>query len=163
MKLNSSRAKGDAKGKLYRIGAAYTLLDPQVSVMGRNFSPQFDLIVDVGLVDENAKSMFYDVNAGVAFRWREFPWNDYLYTNIMTGVGLSYTENVLQTERQRHPDRQRSHLKFYWPIELSLAHPKHRQHQMIFFIHHQSGGHIFDVGGSNLLGIGYRFSFRERN
>jgi hypothetical protein len=30
------------------------------------------------------------------------------------------------------------------------------------FIHHQSGGHIFDVGGSNMPGPGYCYVFRER-
>jgi len=98
----------------------------------------------------------------VTLRWKSFPWNHWVYTTIESGVGLTYSQHVLQIERSRHPGRDRSHLEFYWPIQLTLAHPRHRQHQLVLFLHHHSGGTIFHTGGANSLGAGYRYVFDER-
>ncbi|MEX2381608.1 MAG: hypothetical protein WD490_04435 [Opitutales bacterium] len=103
-----------------------------------------------------------DYNLGVIFRWRDFPWNEWVYTTLESGAGFSYTEKVLGIERQRHPDRNRNHLAFYWPIELSLAHPRYKQHRAVFFVHHRSGGRIFHQGGANSVGIAYRYAFGYR-
>jgi hypothetical protein len=43
-----------------------------------------------------------------------------------------------------------------------LAHPRYREHQLVLFLHHHSGGAIFHRGGANTLGIGYRFVPGER-
>jgi hypothetical protein len=62
-------------------------------------------------------------------------------------------------DRERHPGQDRSHLKFDWPIQVTFALPRWPQHQLVLFVDHQSGGHIFDEGGVNSYGIGYRFEF----
>jgi len=156
------RATGDAGGEMYLLGASYTLCDLDWTLMGRRYRPQLELPAVFGVVDEGGRSPFFAYNAGITVRWKDLPFSRYVYTNFESGVGLSYTEHVLAIERQRHPRRDRSHLKFYWPIQLMLAHPKRKEHQLVVFIHHQSGGHVFDVGGSNLIGVGYRHVFRER-
>lgn len=157
-----TRARGDAGGEMYLLGVSHTLHDFDWRIRGRRFRPQLELPVVLGVVDEGGRNPFLDYNAGITLRWKDFPFNRLVYTNLESGVGLSYTEHVLAIERQRHPDRDRSHLKFYWPIQLTLALPEKKQHQLVVFIHHQSGGHVFDEGGSNLIGIGYRHVFRER-
>ena len=157
-----SRATGPAGGEMYLFSASFTLHDFDWTLWGRRYRPQLELPMVFGVVNERGRGPFFDYNAGVTLRWKDFPFNLFVYTNFETGVGLSYTERVLAIEEERHPDRDRSHLKFYWPIQLMLAHPKWREHQLVFFIHHQSGGHIFDVGGSNMVGVGYRHVFRER-
>ncbi len=157
-----SRATGPAGGEMYLLGASYTLCDFDWVIRDRRFRPQLELPVVLGVVNERGRSPFLDYNAGITLRWKDFPFNRVVYTNFESGIGLSYTEHVLAIERERHMRRDRSHLKFYWPIQLMLAHPKLKQHQLMVFIHHQSGGHVFDIGGSNLIGIGYRHVFRER-
>ena len=157
-----NRASGEPSGYFYLLGTSYTLGDLDLEWAGRGYRPQVDAVAVLGLVDESGRSSFLDYNLGVTVRWKDFPWNEFLYTNFETGVGLSYSERVVAIEEFRHPGRGRSHLKFYWPIELSLAHPKHRQHQLVLLLHHQSGGRTFDRGGSNHVGIGYRYVFRER-
>jgi len=157
-----SRATGPAGGEMYLFSASYTLSDLDWVILGRRFRPQLELPVVLGVVDEQGRSPFLSYNAGITLRWKDFPFNRVVYTNFESGIGLSYNEHVLAIERKRHMRRDRSHLKFYWPIQLMLAHPKFKQHQLAVFIHHQSGGHVFDVGGSNLIGIGYRHVFRER-
>ena len=158
-----TRARGDAGGEMYLLGVSHTLHDFDWRIRGRRFRPQLELPMVLGVVDEGGRNPFLDYNAGITLRWKDFPFNRFVYTNLETGVGLSYTEHVLAIEHRRHSDRDRSHLKFYWPIQLTLAHPEKKQHQLVVFIHHQSGGHVFDKGGSNLIGIGYRHVFRERS
>jgi hypothetical protein len=162
MKGSMTRAQGPSRGEIYLFGVSYTLRDLEIGVAGRTFHPQLELPVVIGVVDERGRSRFMDYNAGLTLRWTQFPWNEVLHTNVESGVGLSYTDKVLLIERERHPTRERSHLKFYWPIEVAFALPNYRQHQAVLFIHHQSGGHIFDRGGSNHLGVAYRHVFRER-
>jgi hypothetical protein len=157
------RATGDAGGEMYLFSASYNLLDFDWKLWDWRFRPQLELPMVFGVVNERGRSPFFDYNVGVTLRWKDFPFNQFIYVNLETGVGLSYSEHVMAIERERHPERDRSHLKFYWPIQLMLAHPNRKEHQLVLFIHHQSGGHIFDVGGSNMLGIGYRYVFRERS
>lgn len=157
-----NRATGDAGGELYLLGASYTLADLRGNFPTNEFKPQLNAVGVLGLVNENRGSPFMDYNAGLTIRWRQFPWDHVLPTTLETGVGLSYTQRVMQVERIRLPDRKRSHLKYYWPIELGFSLRSARQHQIILFIHHQSGGRVFDVGGSNHVGVGYRYGFRER-
>jgi hypothetical protein len=83
-------------------------------------------------------------------------------TTFETAIGLTYSHQVLAIERVRYPDRDRSHLEFYWPIQFTFAHPRHQQHRLVLFNHHHSGGHIFHRGGANSLGIAYRYVFGNR-
>lgn len=160
--LDISRASGAAGGEMCLFSASYTLYHFDWMIGNYRCRPQLELPLVIGVVDENGRTPFFDYNAGVTIRWKDFPFNNFVYMNIESGVGLSYSEHVLQVEKDRHPNRDRSHLKFYWPIQIMLAHPEHREHQLAAFIHHQSGGHIFDIGGSNLVGLGYRYVFGER-
>ncbi|MCC5790321.1 MAG: acyloxyacyl hydrolase [Opitutales bacterium] len=156
------RTRGDAGGMLYLLGASYTLAEPEITIREQSFFPQLEVVAITGLANENNRSPFHEWHLGTTLRWKDFPWNEFVYTNFETGVGLSYLEKIYLAEKERHPGRSRSHLRFYWPIEISLAHPNHRQHQMRFFIHHNSGGRLLQKGGSNHVGIGYRYVFGER-
>lgn len=154
--------EGDARGQIYLLGASYRLHEFDWSLFGQRVRPQLQLPAVLGIIDEEGRSPFFQYNLGLTLRWRDFPWNRHVYTNFETGVGLTYSEHVLAVERQRHPDRERSHLEFYWPIEFALALPSHRQHQLVLFLHHHSGGTVFHTGGANSLGIGYRWVPGER-
>ncbi len=85
-----------------------------------------------------------------------FPWNRWLKTSALVGGGLSYSAQIWRIDREKHPREHRSHVKFYWPVELTLALPSLPRHQLVLFSHHQSGGTIFDEGGFDTFGIGYR-------
>jgi hypothetical protein len=152
------RATGADEGEIYLLEASYKLaaFQPQI---GR-FQPRIDLQLPLvlGLVNEHERDdLWLQYNAGVTLRWKSFPWNEWLYTNLETGVGLTYSQYVIATERVRHPERERSHVEIYWPVQLMLALPKHPQHQLSLFLHHHSGGGMFHTGGANSLGLGYRY------
>ena len=134
-----------------------TLRVDEWTIAGRVFQPTLEMPLVLGLVNERGRNVFRDYNLGLTVRWRDFPWNEVVTTRFETGLGLSYTDRIMRIEEDRNPGRDRSHLKFYWPLQVMLAHPRHPQHQAVLFIHHQSGGHVFDKGGSNLIGLGYRY------
>ncbi len=156
---NVNVSRGDAGGQLYHLTASYLLHEFEWETRAGVLRPQLELPATLGLVDENARSPFLDYNLAIQGRWVDFPWNDHVSTTFGMGVGLSYSEKVLAMDIERHPDRDRSHLKFTWPIQITFASPESRHHQIILYLAHQSGGHVFDRGGVNSLGIGYRFGF----
>src|SRR5687768_11422161 len=151
-------AEGDAEGEIYLLQVAYNLARLEPVLFGHRLDLDLDLPLVLGVVDERGRSPFMQYNGGVVLRWKQFPWNNYLYTTMETGIGLTYSQHVLATERRQHPNRERSHLEFYWPIQMALAHPRHRDHQLVLFLHHHSGGLLFHRGGANTLGVGYRFA-----
>ena len=148
-----------AGGEIYTFTASRRLGELHWEVGGREFRPQLEVPFTLEIVDENSRSPFLDYNASFMIRWVDFPWNRHVRTSFATGVGLSYSEKIYLMDIQRHPGEDRSHLKFNWPIQLTFAAPRYPDHQLNLFLSHQSGGHIFDEGGVNSIGIGYRFGF----
>jgi len=124
-------------------------LRPEIEVSGR-----------LTLVDENTGRVIPDLNIGLVLRWRDFPWTKFLSTTLAAGPGMSYSFQPWTADYQRHPeDPERSRLKFWLPIELTVALPWFPRHQVLAFIDHQSGGTLFDYGGVDVWGLGYRFEF----
>jgi len=150
---------GRAGGEIYTLTASRRLGELRWEIGGLTFTPQVEMPLTLEIVDENGRSPFLDFNASVTVRWIDFPWNDRIKTSLAMGLGLSYSEKVYLMDIQRHEDESRSHLKFNWPIQMTFALPDNPDHQLMLFIVHQSGGHIFDRGGVNSLGLGYRRDF----
>lgn len=155
--FQSELGKGSAHGQIYLMQVSYKVAQFEPELFGRRFAIDAELPLVLGVVDEHGNQSFMQYSGGLALRWKTFPWNRFLYTNLEMGVGLTYSGHVLAAERLRHPDRERSHLEIYWPVQLMFAHPKHREHQLVLFLHHHSGGGIFHTGGANSLGVGYRY------
>ena len=160
--FDGERAEGNAEGELHLLQVSYKVAEFKPVVFGKRVEVDMELPLVLAVVDERGRDPFMQYNVGLTLRWKSFPWNEWVYTNFETGGGMTYSSHVLQIERQRHPGRDRSHLEFYWPIQLMLAHPRYREHQLVLFLHHHSGGAIFHRGGANTLGIGYRFVPGER-
>ena len=160
---DGKRATGKDEGEIYLLEASYKLaaFAPHIG----KYRPKIDLQLPLvlGIVNEHERDdLWLQYNVGLTVRWKSFPWNEWLYTNLETGAGLTYSQYVIATERVRHPDRDRSHLEIYWPVQLLFALPSHRQHQLALFLHHHSGGGTFHTGGANNLGFGYRYVPGER-
>lgn len=156
---DASLANGRAGGEVYSFTLSRRLGSFRLGFGAWAFHPELELPLTLEVVDENGRHPFLDFNAALLVRWREFPWNGRVRTTFATGVGLSYSEHVYQVDIDRHPGEDRSHLKFHWPIQLTFALPDHPRHQVMLYLTHQSGGHIFDEGGVNSVGFGYRFGF----
>ena len=150
---------GDAGGQVYSVTGSRHLGDLRFTVGGNTFQPQLELPITLGIVDENSRNPFLEYRASFVVRWVDFPWNDYIKTTFATGLGLNYSSKIYLMDIQRHPDSDRSNLKFNWPIQLTLALPSYPDQELLLYVEHHSGGHVFDRGGVNSLGIGYRRDF----
>jgi len=153
------KADGDSGGWIYNINLGYVLKELNFSTDSNTYTPRLEIVSSLGLVDENNSDPFCNFNIVFAIRWIDFPWNRYLSTTIMTGGGLNYSEKIFKIDVEKHPDDHRSHLKFFWPVELTFAIPEFKQHSLVFFNHHLSGAHIMDKGGFDSFGVGYRYVF----
>jgi hypothetical protein len=148
-------------GLTYNFTVGYVLWEFDWKVWGSHLRPQIEIPAMLTLVDESELSLFPDYNLGIRFRWQDWPWSRWLYTSFALGAGMSYSAKVWTADRlKHHPGAERSHLKFWLPLELTIAIPKYRQHQLVLFADHQSGGHcLLDCGGVDACGFGYRFLF----
>jgi hypothetical protein len=150
---------GDEGGEIYTFTASRRLGELEWRMADKIFHPQMEMPLTLEIVNEHSRKPFLDYNAAFMMRWIDFPWNSYVETSLAMGVGLSYSSKVYLMDRKTHDEMDRSHLKIYWPLQITFASPKLPEHQVILFISHQSGGHIFDVGGVNSVGFGYRHGF----
>jgi hypothetical protein len=154
-----SRADGPAGGEIYTFTVSRRLGQVVWKIDGYTFTPQLELPFTMELVNENSGGPFLAFAASLNLRWVDFPWNDYVKTSFAMGVGLNYSGQIYQMDEVRHPGNDRSHLKFNWPIQATFALPDYPDEQLMIFIIHHSGGRIFDHGGVNALGVGYRHDF----
>ncbi len=150
---------GPAGGEVYVFTASRRLGELEWNIGDHTFRPQLELPFTLEIFDENSRAPFPDLNVSFNVRWVDFPWSEHLHTTFSMGIGLSYSHKVPLMDIQRHPDDSRSRLKFNWPISLTFGLPEHPEHQAMLFLLHQSGGHVFDRGGINSVGVGYRFDF----
>lgn len=159
LELGFDRFDGPGKGLTYNLTAAYRLHEFNWKAGRLRLQPEIELPLMLTLVDQNVGGLIPDVNAGAMIRWRDFPWNRYVYTTFAAGAGISYSFRVWTADYSRHPGEDRSNLKFWLPIQFTIAAPQYPRHQLTLFIDHQSGGTILDTGGIDAWGFGYRFLF----
>lgn len=152
-------AQDDAGGEVYSFSLTWTAHRFEIPHRNGVFTPRVEPYLTLSVVHENRGSAFPDYNGGIGFRWVDFPWDRWVDTTVFMGLGLSYSSRVFLVDRERHPGQERSHIKFDWPLQLTLAIPRWPQHQLVLFNDHHSGGHIFDQGGVNNVGLGYRLEF----
>lgn len=153
------RDRGPAGGEVYQLTLARRLGEFHWKLGNSMYTPQLELPLSLRIVDENGRSPFLDYSASVVVRWVDFPWNEVVKTSFAMGLGLSYSEEIYLMDIQRHPNKYRSHLKFNWLIQLTFALPERPEHELMLFLSHHSWGRIFDRGGVNSLGFGYRRDF----
>ena len=96
----------------------------------------------------------------LAARWKWFPWNNFIYTNLRIGSGgPSYTTKISNFERaETNYFRSAKVLNFMF-AEWTLARSENADVEVFARIHHRSGanGKINGVvGGSNYLSVGLR-------
>lgn len=160
LRFNFVPLKGPGEGVTYNFTATYRLNEFDWRLGHARLQPDLELPFMLTLVDQRVGGLTPDINLGLVFRWRDFPWNHYVYTTFAIGGGLSYSFPSWTGDEQLHPeDSHRSNFKFWLPVEFTFALPRYPRHQLTVFIDHQSGGHIFDFGGVDAWGFGYRFLF----
>ena len=103
----------------------------------------------------------YEFNGAIFFRWLPFPWDNFLDTSVAVGEGLSYASEIPEIEKEDNDET--SKLLNYLAFELDFAVPGAPRFNLFTRLHHRSGifGLINGVdGGSNMLGIGLKYTFQ---
>jgi hypothetical protein len=156
---DAARLTGPGGGVTYNFKAARQCVEFDWQIASIHLRPQIERVAMLTIVDENSGRVVPDLNVGLVLRWQDFPWNPWLRTTLAAGPGFSYSFQIWEADKQRHPGEDRSRLKFWLPVELTAALPRWPQHQVVLFLDHQSGGNVFDQGGVDVWGLGYRFEF----
>jgi hypothetical protein len=152
--------EGQGEGLTYNFTVARRLIAFDFELAGKRFRPQLELPFMLTLVDDRLEGIIPDINLGLNFRWQDFPWNRYVYTTLALGAGLSYSFDIWTADVQRHEGEERSNLKFWLPASLTFALPQYPRYQLTVFMDHQSGGFgLFDEGGVDAFGFGFRIVF----
>lgn len=145
---------------IYKLSVYYTVKEFQWEMGNYAFYPQLEVFPSITRFEENSGDNYHNINFAGTLKWTDFPWNQYLYTTLATGMGLGYFEQINSYDRKKHGNKERSQWKFYWPIQLTLALSKFKHHQIVLYNDHWSGGlGVFDHGGFDTYGIAYRFIF----
>jgi hypothetical protein len=94
-------------------------------------------------------------------RWKQFPWNDKLYTNFRFGfLGGSYVSSISPWEKQDSGNNTGSKFLQLLIGEFTFSPSENANYEAFIGLHHRSGifGLISGVtGGSNYFMVGMRF------
>jgi hypothetical protein len=125
-------------------------------------APSYQWEVEAQFGKHFREQTHWEFNIAAIFRWKRFPWNQYLRTSLAIGDGLSYATEVPPLELSSHTNEGATRLLNYIVIEMTVAPPQVSHWSIVARIHHRSGIYgIFDDvrGGSNILGAGVKFEF----
>lgn len=125
-------------------------------------SVPLDLEIEAGIAQRFADDHQTELYLIPMGRWKRFPWNDCLYTNLRLGViGASYVSGISAWEMHRGSGGSR-YLNLVVP-EITFAASAHAPYEIFLRIHHRSGafGAVNGVyGGSSYFAVGVRFVAR---
>ncbi len=98
------------------------------------------------------------------FRWRWFPWNDWVYTTYRMGViGANYTTAISRLEQGDTWHHRTTRFLNFYVSEFTFSSSENSMWEAFARIHHRSGayGRVNGVhGGSNYVAIGARFALK---
>jgi hypothetical protein len=130
---------------------------------GRPFlvpSPYYQLEWAGHLVKHLESASLFELDALVTFRWKWFPWNSVVHTELGLGEGLSlatgYPSSELVSQNIRSP------LMNYLWIDWRFSLPSMPEWALNLNLHHRSGVYgLFGVrGGSNYISVGITRRFQ---
>lgn len=94
------------------------------------------------------------------FRWKSFPWNDYIRTTIALSTGVNYATDVSRIEVEKSEKHQSKALHYLSP-EITFGLPSQPNLDLVLRFHHRSGGNlgVFNNtgGGSQYQTVGLRY------
>jgi hypothetical protein len=152
---------------MYSTELAYTL--SKYNFINKYVSPyatfQFAANIAERLGSQNNDRAF-EGDLYLIFRWKHFPWNDFITTTAAIGDGGSYTSHLLIGEKQdpglrfgTTPDDLQKFLNFFM-LEATFAVPKYPHLQIVTRLHHRCT--LFGITsdskqGSTNVGVGIRY------
>jgi hypothetical protein len=81
-----------------------------------------------------------EIWAALYFRWKWFPWNDYINTSFAVSTGVNYASGIPTYEIVQSGNGQGSRLLHFFSPEITFALPSKPDWQFLIRAHHRSGG-----------------------
>jgi len=104
----------------------------------------------------------WELTAMLLFRWKEFPWDEYVDTSFAIGDGLSLPSELPAEELNAHTRGNSGRLLNSVMMEVTVADPDMPEWALALRYHHRSGFFrtFSDVGeASTVLGLGLKRNF----
>lgn len=107
---------------------------------------------------------FGDLHAAEAwgalyFRWKAFPWNNYIRTSVAVSTGLNFASKIDEVEDAK--SRRDDHMLHYLSPEITFGLPSQPNWDLVFRFHHRSGGKLDffngNSGGAQYQTVGLRY------
>lgn len=122
-----------------------------------------DLEIDVTVARRFGKDDQWDFGIIPMLRWKELPWNRFVYTNFRIGLlGASYVTGISPWELHWAGNDHGSHFLNYLAVELDVKPDPASPIEWFVRSHHRSGifGLVNDThGGSTYMTTGLRWHF----
>ncbi|MBB3973405.1 hypothetical protein GGR24_002075 [Hansschlegelia beijingensis] len=95
------------------------------------------------------------------WRWKAFPWNDYVRTTVAVSTGLNWASKIDGIERDKASHT--SHVLHYLSPEITFGLPDNPNWDLVFRFHHRSGGKLavfnHNSGGAQYQTVGLRYTW----
>lgn len=99
-----------------------------------------DIEPEIGVAQRYGEMSATEFWGAIYFRWTHFPWNHFVRTTFGVSTGLNYATHIDRLERLRDPLAGGSRLLHFFSPEITFAHPDYPNTEVVFRIHHRSGG-----------------------
>lgn len=157
--LERSFSSGFTSARLYSVEPALELAVP--NALEEFFA--WELAANLTFQTEPQGNIF-ELNPMIMFRWKYFPWNQFIITSIALGEGISYATNIPTVERRVINKNwgEPKNLVNFLALEITFSLPKYKQWELVGRIHHRSAAWgLYNAGNasSNALALGVRYHF----
>jgi hypothetical protein len=125
-----------------------------VSGGGRWFGDTSSIETEFGIGKRFGTARELEVWFALVGRWSKFPWNRYVYTTIAATTGLSYATGSPELERALS-DGKGSRLMHFFSPEITFAHPRRKEIELVLRYHHRSGLFQVQVFNGTTAGMTY--------
>jgi len=104
------------------------------------YRKDFDIEGELGVAQRVGALNEEEVWAAFYFRWKTFPWNNYITTTAAISTGVNYASAIDPYEVGQSRVGHGSNLLHYLAPEVTFALPQYPDWQLVARIHHRSGG-----------------------
>jgi len=122
---------------------------------------------EVGIAQRFGDMEATEIWSALYLRWLSFPWNNYIKTSFAVSTGLNYATKLDELELARSTNGRGSKFLHYFSPEITFALPETPNQELVFRLHHRSGGKILldhglfngVDGGAHHITAGIRFKY----
>lgn len=115
---------------------------------------------EIGAAKRFGRQDEFETWAALYWRWKVFPWSDYVRTTAAISTGINWASDVSGHEKEKSPGHT-SQLLHYLAPEITFGPVSNPNLDVVFRFHHRSGGELAAFnntgGGSQYMTMGVRY------